>query len=911
MKKIISDHLVMIVGLLLATVGHAEPSAVKTRIVVSSGVLNKTDSFNAFKHSRVFRSDEIAPFRLTALTAFETDHAIFIPDEAVEPQHFFETAVSGERMVAAGLISDSYRGILVKGNANDALRRYLDAGSARMHMEKRTFKNGGVLAVSKLEGRDVVWPKRADELRVIPAVTLIDEHNATHYAIVSRRVGSLPHRIGLIDRLLADKSLPTSWVDVGSTEDALDLSEQRIKIVQTRSLATIFAGLAELLALRGTKDALKALPAVYPYDGHAHRSSTHNKVTVNWWAASGKEVAWPLFDSLGKHQNIDDAIAAMRKQNLDPDSALNIVYAYSEESAARLANSVYVDLVLLVAHLPYQQMETKASISLKKADSDVYAQVAPIIKISNLDITEIILSGPHPYKVENVELVRHPMSDALARAQDVPFDDMPVEHTQMLALGDKMLVKEDFENILGGIMLENTKADVAIFTELQQSPAIQNISRDVAKSILSHRGTIQTITISGKQLKRIAKLNASKSLPHTHVIYGLNGKTGSMGGRMIGDNERYDVAVSEEALLDLFGMNRIGGFTEFSTDRAMFISAVYADPKQLFFVSGQKAIPISDTSDEIERAVRSLKSGQRFDEVVEMGLANLSVAQMERFIASSEGLPRHVITFDIAYLDLGISKNFVNSEYERASSGFPTSRGNIPPFAHLFIYTKMSLNHQMPGLHTSLFNETKYMHTNLDAKPEKDKTRLGVRMRLPWENSYFQESDVVISPILTSTFETKIAPHPWSKDPTVYKKPRVRRIDTLLGFNFDFTKLGFDTDLGAAMAADFNRTRAYHALDFGPGLNFLGKWRLIGPLELNTDISAVYLFGLPGSTKKDKIALGAEGVVWLRFARFYDFSVAATSDFLIATLQEKSDRVILSSIFGLTVSYGRLFRLLG
>jgi hypothetical protein len=293
------------------------------------------------------------------------------------------------------------------------------------------------------------------------------------------------------------------------------------------------------------------------------------------------------------------------------------------------------------------------------------------------------------------------------------------------------------------------------------------------------------------------------------------------------------------------------------------------------------------------------------------GFAGLTTKKTQHYIDAAKGQPHHVVTLDIAYLDVGISKNVVNDNYEDASASFPTSRGGIKPYAHFFAFTKIALSHETPVLHSTLFNETKYMHTDPKEKPEKDKTKLGIKFRLPWELSYFKESDVVVSPIFSTIYETKLAPNPWADNAKIRAKPRTRRTDSLLGVNVDFTKLGFNVDVGAAMAADFNRFSVNDALDFGPGINLLGKWRLFGPVEVSSEITSMYLFPLPKNQALNKIALGVEGTVWLRLARFYDFGVDAMSDFLVATLQEAPKKFILSSIFGLTISYGRLFRLLG
>jgi hypothetical protein len=426
---------------------------------------------------------------------------------------------------------------------------------------------------------------------------------------------------------------------------------------------------------------------------------------------------------------------------------------------------------------------------------------------------------------------------------------------------------------------------------------------------MTREGHLTVIKTNGRLLKRIAKLVEASPSSRKFSIYGMDKKTGQIGKRVMGDNEPFTVALSEDVLMELFWLGRLGGLGETYAIRAPFAAAVYADPRQLFYISGQKIMPTSDTSLAVEKAIETIQSSMSFDDAITQKLALLSPEEVDDYLSSPFGKPHHVLTFDVTYLDIGLSKNFVNNTYKNVSDGFPISRGNIKPYAHLFLVSKMALVYDAPSLQTTLYNEIKYMHTNLDEKPEKDKVRLGLRLRLPWERSYFEGEPVVIAPLFRTEYETKITPHYWAQSDKI--KPRTRRFDSLLGVNADFTKLGFNVDVGALMAANLNTKSVDDALDFGPGFQLLGKWNLFGPVELSTDISGYYYFSMPKNTVLKKLIWGVEGTIWLRLARFYDFSFDVVNDFLIATMKSAPRDVVLSSIFGVTISYGRLFRLFG
>lgn len=229
----------------------------------------------------------------------------------------------------------------------------------------------------------------------------------------------------------------------------------------------------------------------------------------------------------------------------------------------------------------------------------------------------------------------------------------------------------------------------------------------------------------------------------------------------------------------------------------------------------------------------------------------------------------------------------------------------------------MGLTYNTPSVETNLLGNLKFIQTDVDKKANKDKLKLELNFRLPWENSLFKDSSVIVSPVLLNTYETKIGPlkflskntdADWEK---LRALPRTKQLENLLGLEMNFTNLGFKFQTGPILVTDFNRATTKDAMDIGPGLNFFGKWPLFGPLELSSEINSYYLFPVAESSAKDKIALKVEGTAWLRVAHFYDFSVSIMDDFFFASLQHKSKDIAISNIIGLTVCYGRLFRIFG
>lgn len=901
------------------------------RLVVSAGTLSDGDSYQPFYGSRIFVGEEKAPILIKQANtiAFSSEHAVFYSADPITPTDITAATEAIDKGTVQGVVGHSYRGQVLRGSLPDDVRRYLGAASATVNFEKRIINGKKIIAFSNdAKAKAIIWPNAGDQLRTTPAVIIGDSSGSFETLVVARLVGDLANKLGLVDELMKQAPMKSGLIDLGTNHgDTSGIRESDVIALANRAPMAVFSGTFELGSLMSKNDSLAVLPNVYPFGEHFRRSvplsrANHGTGKINFWSLSGKENLWPLFAHLGKRVDVEHAIALMKEESVDPNRSLNIVRVFSEDTAREAAKSVYVDLVLLLAKDAYAALPSRETIELKQAVTDAYEQVAPIVSISYLDVSEVTIVGPTLGHIQRVEVVRHPVRDDGPIAKDITvmskmsdLKGLP-DLNALYGKNDRHWQKRDLESVFGGIVLNQSRADIAIFESLPWTTPINGpIPFEMARYLMSPHGNMSVITTTGKQIKRIAKLIGSKALSQQLTIYGIDTKANLIGERAINDNEKFNIALTETALLELFGLSLMGGLGEEYAIRAPFIESIYGDVNQLFFVSGPKVISVSDTTKEIRNALSDARVGEPFSHILLTFFVGSNDQEIKRFIDMPQGRPHHVITLDISYLDIGISKNVANSNYEKSlksSPSFPISRGKIPLNAHLFLFAKLALNYDAPSLITTLSGDIKYMQYDVDKKPEKDKTKVGLMFRLPWERSLFRESDVVVAPLFKNVYETKLVPNFYSNPPLAeIKDPRTKRFESLLGFNFNFTKLGFNVDAGGLMATDFNQQKVDNALDFGPGVNFFGKWALFGPVELSSDITSYYLFPLPKNEATNKIALSVEGTVWLRLARFHDLSVALISDFLVATLQETPSKVSLSSIFGLTISYGHLFRLFG
>lgn len=921
--NIIVADLIVICAMFLGIASHASPDA-QYKFIVSSGALIDSDAFHPFYNSRVFKRDEEATplvIENATVVAYMNEQAVFFSLDGFDPNELSEEATSIESGVRKGFLGHSYRGLtLSHAEIGNKVRWFLGADTEDVQYEKRTISGKEIIAFNKsnTQKQEIRWPKVGDPMVALPAVVVKDESGLSH-VVVARLVGSLAHRLGLLDRLLSDKAQETGFIELGSDREITNsvMAREALNSILARKPQAIYAGTSEMTLSLLKPDLVKEWPILAPFGDNFHSSVPIGaKGDVNFFALSGDERIWPLLAGLGQRVSVPAGISSMKAEESDPRKSLNIVKVFSEDAARAAAKSVYVDLVLLLASDPFSRLPSEESIELNMAQSDAYDQLAPIVRISYLDLAEVQIFGPNLGTISRVKVIRHPIDDDGPLVQGFAQDKASLKRMGLLDLGaifgdtDRPWVTDDLQKVLGGIILKETNADVAIFEKFNNTTPIKGaIPLSLSKSLLSPHGSLVSLMMTGKQLKEIAKLNNGDRFYHRYVFYGIDDRANRQGGRPVNDREKFRVAMSESALLEFFGLSMVGGLSEAYAIRAPFVEAIYGDVRQLFFVGGPKVAHISDAADEARAVLDQINSAKNFDDLLSEFFANAESFSVRDFILNPTGKPHHVITLDIAYMDIGISTNFANDVYKGHVKDFPISRGKIPLSPHLFLYTKSSLNYDAPELITTLSFDVKYMHTDLKGKPEKDKTKLGLRFRLPWERSFFDNSSVVLSPVFNNVYETKLAPHFLSHHDMLPE--RTKRIDSLLGVNMNFARLGFNIDVGPVMATDFNRYNFSDAVDYGPGLNFYGKWSLFGPLELSSEITSYYLFALPKNRATDKIALGVDGAMWLRVARFHDFSLAVLNDFLIATLQRSKNEVSVSSILGLTVSYGRLFRLLG
>lgn len=890
------------------------------QFILSAGILDNNNLFDGFYSSRILSGEENPGFNIREAKerAFWYKDVLFYSEDQIEKEDILAIRKFQNSGHANAVLGHSYLGLKVKGEISPAIRRYLGAETLKAKLFVTEINNKKIFALSYKDINKIEQVKSPESLVRVPAVLLKD--NAGNEILATARImGSAQQKMATIKN--HKQQNPSSiWMDLGTLGALDDSLNGDILSFMRQEEAVELAGLAQISALGKNKLVLNGIRHAYPIGSNEHISLAKNNKNINIWSVAGKEKFWPSFGELGKINSVSQTIEKMRGMQADPERSLNIVRAFSEEAAFLLAKSVYVDLVLLVSANPYIQLPSKESLSLKNSGGDIYEQIAPIVQVSSLDITSINIIGQNINRIENIEIIRHPLLEDFAG-----FNNWESKNdSKNLSLPDlrKTWEASDLNKLSAAMLMRNTMADAVIIENKFITPLEGPFSPELGQELLSRPGAAVIVETNGKQIKKIAALIKKNYFSIPLNLYGVDHAGRQIRERNLDEAEKVKLALSERALQEIFGISLAGGLNDEVSVRAPFLESVYGKVTNLLFLSGPKTITTTETAQALSEAMQNILVMNSYHSLIGQELTKgFSLQELKQYLEKPYGKARHSLSLKIDYLDLGFSYNAANYLYKEQKPGafeLPMSRGGADLNAHLLLFSKMSLVYDAPGLVTTLGNGVRLLSVDgFDKKPAKDKVTFNLDFRLPWERTLFKGKSIVLAPVWKTTYETKLFPlnflsknseADWQK---LRVLPRTNKLDSLLGFNADFKNLGFNFDFGGILFTDFTRAFIADAIDIGPGANFTGKWGLFGPLELSTFNTISYLFALPKNRADNKGAFALEGTVWLRVAKFHDFGLSLMSDYLFASLQNDPKKFAISSIFGVTFSYGTLFRIFG
>ena len=476
------------------------------KFIISAGALDNSSSFDAFYQSRIFVNQNLAPFIITnaQTQAFSAHGAVFCSSGLITKEHIIAAfSKSPQKGRVGALLAKSFGVMALEEGAGqklgESLSNYLGAEDHNYYYEIRELASGE--KIYSFSPEIITWPEHVGELKTLPAVVIQDSNTKAQALVVGRALGALDKKMALVDELLRRLGPNAAYIDLGLNQSSRPwhVDAAILQSVASRKPAALMLGASELSTLVQDPQILKNLPVCFPFGDFSMRQSAH----IKFWSVAGHEKLWPLFAALGPLKHLSDATALMQKES---PKALNIMRVFSETAALEAAKSSYVDLVLLTVDHENIQLPSQEIIEAKKGE------LAPIVRISALDISEVLINNQNNTK--KVEIIRH----AAVSKNFAGAVIKPEEFAEALpSLGavfepGRFWTGRDFDSVLAGMMLKETGADVAIFeSEKISTPIKGSIDKSIARARLMRPGTMATVHISGKQLKKLVGLMSKKA----------------------------------------------------------------------------------------------------------------------------------------------------------------------------------------------------------------------------------------------------------------------------------------------------------------------------------------------------------------------------------------------------------------
>jgi hypothetical protein len=385
-------------------------------LIISAGALEDQGAFDAFYQSRIFVGEQNPPFYVSdaakGVAYKDSFRAVYYSPMPRTKEEIIKALAQGSVRETKGLLGPSFWGFS-KDKFEPSLAKiasFLGAVETSFSMESVGVKDAELLIIRQ-KGSKEAMPTSALQLERVPVVEITEPETKTTLVMVARAVGAWENKIGLVDKL--KKASPrASYLDLGLSQerDPYDLKKGLMAEIQKRDPVVMFAGTAEMADFLKHERDEQLLPWCFPF-GKAFELSLPKKApseSLHFWSLAYDEGFWPLFEALGTPKKIDDATSLMRTTSILKPRALNVVRVFSENAAANAARSLYVDLVLLMASDNGMQLSSREKIVSGLA-KEGYERVAPIVRISPSDVSEVILSGENA--VTQVEILRHKISD--------------------------------------------------------------------------------------------------------------------------------------------------------------------------------------------------------------------------------------------------------------------------------------------------------------------------------------------------------------------------------------------------------------------------------------------------------------------------------------------------------------------
>lgn len=881
---------------------HAEPVP-DFRLVVTGGLQGIHSGYEAFYASLLFRLGESSPVRIKSaqFEAYAARDTIYFSDQPLDLKQLISARPKTTHSFLALNTAELFCFTRIQNNLTDfkenTLARKLGGLPLQSRYESLMYNSKTVYAVDvSLEQKGVYWPKSVEEIQKVNAVLATNAENQEYY-FFPRDFRSTRRTFQLVDRLLDNTTSPARFVDLGNAltnndHEDLHAAIEMSQLLHARNPAALALGRFDL-------NVLSQIPNKTPYIGAL---TGENAPPVSRGVQIGQNEI--RFLALGDISNIasgflsDNLKALTLQQSIQTvnskENDLVIGLSENRNSAAKAIESSILDLVLGLSFLKGGSLPATDDINLENNEKIGIQTVAPLVRISPADVTEVSIWLKAPGQIKRVLIKRYPIVGQVSTQNSFYAAVLPQKNWK----------ETDFESLLSNVLLNAyPSAEIVILEKrLAITPIDSSLSMPLAENLVAMPGRAIEINLGGFYLKQILKAIKNNQFDLEVVL------TNTL-QREISEAESYKLVVSEKVLAAISDfISRESLFATSSNPSSSLQIALSESNKDAYKFLAELRKRENKSSNSLDHRYQLLQSAPSIAELVRQGVLQKTPLDIRP--------ERSVLIFDISDLDLGLKFNTNNdtlfnwqSEAEgNSKASFDESRFFDTRYLNLLLYAKTGLYYLMPKLETGLVGSIKYYQPNEDnaaarlpkeiqkIRPGKDSVKLEAEVRVPVQ--------FYVSPLARLTYETQLWPNIlFTGLPPQYWPRRVHDMRLFLGVSRK-PRLGYELfRVGALLGYDFSRDTSNQSFGAGfeLGVAYRYDWKYFG-FKIESNFRKLF----PIVTNPD---LGRMGIVWLTDAKIEvpivaGFSVSAMTNLTVGERMDRPWTYGVGVVCGLALSYG-------
>lgn len=880
------------------------------RLVVTGGLLGVHSGRGAFYQSPLFRlgSNSRLTIQDTQFQAYTANGTVYFAPQVLTPDEIVQAKPNQKLSSFKALEASQFfafkksRHQLIDFEAS-TLTRELGGVLKKSSYETRSFNGKVVYAVDfSLDRTGVYWPKTKSELESTFASIATNPKGDTYY-FFPRQFQATIKVFELVEQLLNNnQSVESRYVDLGNALSRRDLEDPKSAIDMAQNLQKFKP--AALALGRYDLGVLPEIPATSPYIGALmgegappiSRRVRIGQQEVRFLALG--EISDVAAGFLGAKQKALTTRESIEQVKFQADDLL-IGLSENRDSAAKAIEYPILDLVLSLSILKAGSLPARDEITLGGNQKLGVRTVAPLVRISSSDVTEVLIWMNSPGQIKKVLIKRHPVVGNVSTFNQLP---KPVFRKQTWKL-------KKFDDLLANILLRAYPNSELVMIESRPSttPIDASLTEPLAEQLISVPGRAIEIKLGGLYLKQILKAIKED-------VFGLDVVVTNTLRRPVSEAETYKILVSEKVL---------AAVSDFIAQESLFAGTTNpASTVQTALVEGKKDPPKFLAELRKRESKVSVSLEDRYDLLRYSRPVTHLVREALKSKEPIEKPPeRSVLIFDISDLDFGFNTNWINDNLSNWQSDankpngratFDENRFGDARYLNMLFYTKMGLYYLMPRLETGLIGSIKYFQPNSesgvnfeavkirDIRPGKDSVKIDGEALVP-VNWY-------LSPLFKLTYETQLWPN--SLLTNLPRNLWPRRVHDMRLFMGVSPKPWLGTEYfraGALLGYDFSRDVARQSFGYGfeLGAQYRYTWRYLG-FRINSDFRKLFPI-------VDNPAPNRMSIVWLTDARIEipiiaGFSASGITSITVGERMDQTGSFGVGIVTGLALSYGNNFK---